>query len=47
MPVTRKAPKLLNVEKDNTVAKPNWVWFPYIPANCATLLVVCGGIGKS
>ena len=47
MPTTRKAPKLLNVENDITVSMPNWVWFPYIPANCATLLFGVGGIGKS
>ncbi len=43
----RKAPKLLNCDSDIKVSMPNWVWFPYIPANCATMLFGVGGIGKS
>ncbi len=46
MPSRRKIPKLLNCET-MPVTIPQWVWYPYIPASCATLLFGCGGIGKS
>ena len=42
----RAAPKLLNCDTLK-VTTPKWVWYPYIPANCATLLFGVGGVGKS
>lgn len=42
----RKAPPLNNAA-DIEVKFPNWVWYPYIPANCATMLFGAGGLGKS
>jgi hypothetical protein len=46
MPKVRKAPDLLNCETLK-VTTPRWIWYPYIPANCATMLFGVGGIGKS
>jgi len=46
MPLIRKPPKLLNCE-ELKVRQPHWVWYPYIPANCATMVFGVGGIGKS
>ncbi len=33
--------------EDIEEAEPRWIWRPYIPANCATLLFGAGGVGKS
>ncbi len=46
MPKPRKAPPLLNCATIK-VTTPKWIWYPYIPANCATMLFGCGEIGKS
>jgi len=47
MPVLkRETPRLLNAAEIE-VTYPKWVWYPYIPANCATMLFGIGGIGKS
>ncbi len=46
MPIIRKPPKLLNCE-ELKISNPRWVWYPYIPANCATMVFGVGGIGKS
>ncbi len=44
--MTKKAPRLLNCAQLK-VTVPKWVWYPYIPADAATLLFGVGGIGKS